>query len=240
MLETFLAAIVYAAPYASGLLIAIALTSIYTNFREARRAPYFRLRRGAAKRGRRWILVLLVGGVALVVTIRSRSTMTPPEFATLWSEPTPTPMPSPTPTPAPFDETLEPTPTPTTTLTPTETIEPSIAPLPDAVLEITEFSGDISPEGNPIDVGAAFPAGLPRVYCWFRYDNMTDGVVWSWMLFSGGAMIRNERGDWEAGESGVGYYYFSAQDGWALGDYEVRFYIGNRLADSATFTITGP
>ena len=271
MLETLLAAAVYAAPYVSGLLIVIAVISAYLNFRETRRAPYFRLRRAASIRGWRWSAVLVVSIVVLIVSLRARRVLPPPDMGAL--RPTPTPTLSPTATSAPPTATPEPSNTPappptatstpapatatptvataspseaaTPTATPTatstaETASPAITPLGEPSLAITDFSSGISPEGAPVGIGAEFPAGLQRIYCWFRYSGMTGDLTWQRMLFLNRIMIREEVGEWEADESGVGYYYFTAQNGWAPGQYEARFYIGDRLADSATFTITSP
>jgi hypothetical protein len=262
MLETLLAAAAYAAPYVSGLLIVIAVISAYLNFRETRRAPYFRLRRAASIRGWRWSAVLVVSIVVLAASLRARRALPPPDMGAL--RPTPTPTLSPTPTSAPPTPTPEPpTPTPeppTATSTPapatatptvataapseatppSETASPAITPLGEPSLAITDFSSGISPEGVPVGISTEFPAGLQRIYCWFRYSGMTGDLTWQRMLFLNRIMIREEVGEWEADESGVGYYYFTAQNGWAPGQYEARFYIGDRLADSATFTITSP
>jgi hypothetical protein len=252
MLEALLAVVVYVAPYVSGLLIVVALIGVYANFREARRAPYFRFRRAAGTRGWRWVLVLLVSIVVFVVSLRSRGSVSPPDFGAWRAVPTPTLLPTAAtvlatltpgggalPTPS-LTETLALS-APTTMPTPSvEMTQARITPLVDAVLEITDISSDVSPGGEPVNIGATFPAGLPRIYVWYRYDHMTDRVSWSRALFSDGVQIRSEVGEWEAGESGVGYYYFSAQDGWTPGQYEVQFTIGDQLADFATFTITGP
>ncbi len=263
MLETLLAAAAYAAPYVSGLLIVIAFISAYLNFRETRRAPYFRLRRAASIRGWRWSAVLVVSIVVLVVSLRVRRALPPPDMGALRSASAPTLSPTatsapPTATPAPPNSTTAPQPTVTDTpapptATPTEeptspseaastaeTASPAITPLGEPSLAITDFSSGISPEGAAVGFGAEFPAGLQRIYCWFRYSGMTGDLTWQRMLFLNRIMIREEVGEWEADESGVGYYYFTAQNGWAPGQYEARFYIGDRLADSATFTITSP
>lgn len=267
MLETLLAAAAYAAPYVSGLLIVIAFISAYLNFRETRRAPYFRLRRAASIRGWRWSAVLVVSITVLVVSLRARRALPPPDMGGLRSTPPPTLSPTatsapPTATPAPPNTPVPPptatdTPAPPTatppvataapseaaTPTATSTVEsasPAITPLGEPSLAITDFSSGISPEGSPVGIGAEFPAGLQRIYCWFRYSGMTGDLTWQRMLFLNRIMIREEVGEWEADESGVGYYFFTAQNGWAPGQYEARFYIGDRLADSATFTITSP
>jgi uncharacterized paraquat-inducible protein A len=90
MLEALLAVVVYVAPYVSGLLIVVALIGVYTNFREARRAPYFRFRRTAGTRGWRWVLVLLVSIIVFIVSLRSRGSVSPPDSGTWQAALTPT------------------------------------------------------------------------------------------------------------------------------------------------------
>jgi hypothetical protein len=198
----------------------------------------------------------------LIVSLRARRALPPPDMGALRPTPTPTLSPTatsapPTPTPEPPTTTAAPptatsTPAPATATPtvataapseatpPSETASPAITPLGEPSLAITDFSSGISPEGAPVGIGTEFPAGLQRIYCWFRYSGMTGDLTWQRMLFLNRIMIREEVGEWEADESGVGYYYFTAQNGWAPGQYEARFYIGDRLADSATFTITSP
>ena len=245
MLESLLASVASALPYVSGLLAVLALIGVIVNFRQARRAPYFRMRRAAAVRGWRWVLVLLVSAGVFIASLRLPRVVPPSDVDALPPVPTSTQPPIPTATIPPPPALPSPTPTPpppTATATPTPTSTPTesgVVPLPDATLEITAIATGISPSSLPISPGMEFPAGIQRVYYTFRYSNMTDGVLWTRTLLFNGAPIREESGAWEAGESGVGYYYFFSQDGWPPGQYEVRFTIGDRIADSAEYTITG-
>ncbi|HEC23383.1 MAG TPA: hypothetical protein ENI95_10765 [Chloroflexi bacterium] len=248
--------IVYIAPYLLGILWLISLIGAYVNFRQARRAPYFRLRRDASRRGWRWtlMLVLTTGGIGGAMT--ARQFVPPPEFnfrpSLLFASPTPAPTlalvlpptitPNPSLTPrSPFEgpPTITPTqPTPTTTPTPLiATVASSVTPPPDASLRITAISSGISADLRPVNTGTTFPAGTARIYFWLEFENMVDGVSWSQVLLLNGSVIRSESQEWDRGAEGSAYYWFGAQGGWPAGNYEVQFYVGDKLMATASFTI---
>lgn len=257
MPDNFLAMAVYAAPFVSALVLLTALIGIVTNFREARRAPYFRLRRAAARRGWRWVLVLLLSAVALGLSLAARTRFPTPDLGTLLMMPgSPSPAPSigvlPTsawvldPSITPKSPNLAPpTITPTQpTSTPTTppliaTIASSVTPSPNASLEIVATSSDISSGETPVEVGTDFPVGTRRIYYWLEFANMADGVSWSQVMLYNGSVIRSESDAWGWGEEGEAHYYFGAQEGWPEGAYEIRFYVGDQLLTSASYTVTG-
>lgn len=248
-----LSLVVYVAPFLLTVMALIALLGVISNFRRARRAPYYRIRRVASQNAWRWMLVAVLSAGAVVAAFQVRQFVPPVDLEELFP-------PSPTPTPTfsvaglptgtvdmtltPKDllggpPTITPTqPSPTPTLTPfIATIETSVTPPPDATLRITEISSGISPNLTPVNSGTTFPVGTARIYFWIEYSNMVNGMSWSRALLLNGTVVRTESEAWERGAEGVAYYWFDAQGGWPPGNYEIQFYLGDKLASSATYSI---
>jgi hypothetical protein len=246
--------LVYAIPYVLGVVMIAALLGAVTSFRRAQRAPYFRIRRDSSRAGWRWAAIFVVALAVTVGAIYARATLPPPDLQAILPAPlgpsssqTPGPLvasstpnlsltpknaleapPSITPT--------QPTPSATPTL-PIATIQSEVTPSPDASIRITDISSDISADLQPVNADTTFPVGLPRLYVWIEYASMADGVSWSRVLLLDGSVIRTESEEWVRGEEGSAYYYFDAQGGWPAGQYEIQFYIGDRLVESRTFSI---
>ncbi len=248
-----LSLIVYTLPYILGIVALIALVSSFSNFRRARRAPYFRIRRDAAQAAWRWVLVLLMCAGGLYGTLSIRRTLPPPNLDSLWpSPPTITPtfsilgMATPTldpnatpkepflgpPTITPTQPTATPTPTPFIT-----TLQSDVTPPADAKITITAIAGGMTTELTPVNTGTKFPVGTPKIYVFFEYINMADGLSWAPALLRNGAVVRTEPYLWEYGEKGTGYYQFPAQGGFPAGNYQIQFYIGEKLVAQGVFTI---
>ena len=250
-----LAILVYAAPWPLGALFIVSLVQVYTNLRRARQAPYFRIRRDSARRGWRWVIVLLATVGGMIGSLSARSIIPPPQgtLRTLFLAP-PSPFPTIAPPPSPSSTAaflqatqnpVEGSPTPALTpQTPAveaspfiSTINSPVTPSASAELAITGVSSGITADRTPVDLSTSFPAGLPRVYYWFEFDNITEGISWSQVLLLNGSVIRSESEEWNRGESGTAYLWFGAQGGWPVGTYEIQFYLGDRLMSSVSYTV---
>lgn len=248
-----ISAILSVLPIILGLIAVIALISAFTNFRRGRKAPYFRMRQQATRRAWRWSLILLLTAGGAFAALQSRQLVDPVELSSLLpSQDTATPT---------FSLLTLPTATVNTTLTPKSplegaptitptqgpptavptpyiaTIESAVTPPPDASLTVTEVSSGISAELTPVNSGQTFPVGTPRIYYWIEFENMVNGMSWSRALLLNGRVVRTESEAWERGESGTAYYWFDAQGGWPMGAYEVQFFIGDDLVDTATYEV---
>jgi hypothetical protein len=247
--------LVYTIPFAFGLLLIIALFNAQSNYRRSRRAPYFRIRQDSLAAFGRWLLVIIVAGVGIGGGLFARRFVPTPSLSAV-SLPTLEPLASSTPglniatiTPdanaatkdyLAIPPTITPTqPTPTASSTPfITTIESQITPLPNAAVTITAISSGLSNTLQPVNADTEFPAGIPRLYVWFEYSDMTNGISWSRAILWNGVVLRKESEAWELGESGKDrYYFFDSQNGWPSGSYEVQFYIGDKLASSVKFSI---
>lgn len=248
-----LSLVVYVIPYVLGIVLVMSLIGIYTHFRRARQAPYFRIRQDAARRGWRLVLLVLVLAAGIGGAITARRAIPPPDLATILpARPTPTPagnvnvIPTVTPDPDltpknPLEGPPTITPTqPTPTLAPTpviSTVESLVTPPFNAVLRITAISSEISASRTPANAGETFSAGIPRVYVWFEFSDMVNGISWSRVLLWNGEVVRSESEVWTYGAESTAYHWFEAQGGWPAGQYEIRFYLGDKLVSSETFEL---
>lgn len=245
------------------LILAVILAALcIPQFRKARRAPYYVLRRNALRRGTRFILAaaaLLAAGIilmiasprlAVVVTI---PTPFPTPTLTCTPAPTSTPRPTSTPTPVPpRGPTATPPPIPTSTpavLPPDTALTPlpSAVPAPqDARITLIALALDRDANGWPVNPGNEFPSGDHRVYLFFSWENMRNNIVTTFAWYKDGEFIdfcsdtwlwgTTEGRNW--GERGWTSYYCRLPGGWQAGRYEIRVFIETRLQGIAQFVIT--
>lgn len=246
--------IVYAAPF---ILIPLALFSVLMvvgNFRQARTAPYFRIRRSSTTAGWRWVLMVIVCGGGAAWSLASRGNYPPPDLASLLAGPTPGATPPPgeggTPTatsqisltpgsPLEGPPTITPIlPPGTQTVTPPfATIESEVTPPPDATLTITAVARDISASLAPVEPGDTFPAGITRLCVFFDYSNMVNGVSVSYVLSQAGTPVWTASEIWTRGTEGPGWYCFDRAAGFPGGNYQVQLYLGDQLEAQAALTL---
>lgn len=247
--------------------------------RQVRFARYYVLRERARRAGGRWLTIavisLVLGMVALylhcripsapsvplyTVTASVSEVLSPAPEALLSPSPTYTPrataIPSPTPLP-----TSTPIPTPTSTPTPVHplpetalTPKPGATPAPpDARITLLTFARD-QENGRPVDPGDTFPPGDHRVYLFFTYEGMRQGVVWTYGWYHEGRYLDGNTCLWGVveetcpqvfGEKGSTFLFFNPRavetgeypNGYVPGTYEVRVWIEDRFQGSLSFTI---
>jgi hypothetical protein len=234
-----------------GILLIASIIGLISNLRVYRKASYFTVRRDSARKVRRWFFVLIITIGGLVAGFWLRNIQLNDEGSqpgiTVPASPTAELLPAitidPSLTPKDLREappTITPTqPTPTQTATPAiATAETSIEVPEGASLTITAISSRITANLLPLDPGDSFAAGIPRIYFFFDYENLVQGVSWSQVLLYNGEVVRSqtETWTWDAVGKDV-YYYFETRGGWPAGSYEVQFYLGDQLAASETFTL---
>ncbi|MCB9453925.1 MAG: hypothetical protein H6672_21035 [Anaerolineaceae bacterium] len=167
-------------------------------------------------------------------------TMTPTHTLTPTSTATNTPTATQTPT-----HTL----TPTITVTPTATFEivlnltpvqSSKVPRQNAILHLTAAASGITPDGEPDQPGNVFPAGIPRVFLFFEYRDLDNGLAWSRILYREGVPVQGQSYLWSSGTAGSSYFFFGDQAGYPPGEYEVRLFLADEEVSRLTFTVRSP
>lgn len=140
-------------------------------------------------------------------------------------------------------------PTATITPTPTATFETALriaslpavrAPREDAVLRVMAAGEAASENGTPLNPRGIFPAGIRRIYFFFSYRNLDNGVEWSRILYRDGTPVQGSNFLWSLGEEGSSYFFFGNPDGYAPGTYRVELRLGTQVASEFEFSITEP
>lgn len=237
----------------AGILIGLLSAARYA--REARTSQFYFIREQArVKMSRVMIvvgfLVVVTSALAILVTVSNTFTRV------AQASPTPTPTLSPTMPPTPVataspTPVLSPTPKPTATPSPSPTIIPTIGtpsaaltpiagvktPSPDATFGEITLARGVTDDNKPKDPGTVFPAGIPQLYAFFDYRNLSDGVLWTWAWYREGKEIGSESSLWEWGSYGTAWIFLKPVGGYSRGEYEVRLYIGDELKQTASFTV---
>ena len=229
---------------------AIAIGLSIPQFHKARRAPYYVLRRDALKLATRWMAValamLVVAAIILFAAPRLVAVVSapsPPSTAT--SVPTLTLHPTRTPTPsAMLRASATPTRRPTATppVIPTST---SPVPTPEARIEFKALSTEVR-GGQPVDPGSVFPPGDHRVYVFFRYQGMQDGMETTVNWYKNGEEIDFCSDMWLWGQdedyafggtAGASLVFCKPPGGWEPGYCEVHILIKDQPQFIAEFEI---
>lgn len=104
------------------------------------------------------------------------------------------------------------------------------------------FAPGVSQAGMPTSVVTGLPAGTTRLYLFFDYNNMLDGMLYELRTTLDGipnATFGLAPATWSGGQQGLWYIGSTAQ-AWPNGTYEFTLFIeGVRIA-SAQITIGGP
>ncbi|MBN1976946.1 MAG: hypothetical protein JW918_06055 [Anaerolineae bacterium] len=212
-------------------------------FVKSRRAKYYGIRREALQQAMRWLLIMgvmqVVAILLLVVCPILQSSAPTPEATATPTEPPAETVPSPTTRPRP---TAAPTAVPTKTPSPT----PTATAEPEARITFRALSTDVS-GGRPVDPGDTFPPGDHRVYVFFRYEGMQNGLETAADWYKDGEAIDFCSDTWAWGQdedygfggaTGASLIYCRPPGGWEPGHYEIRFLIEERLQFIVEFAIT--
>lgn len=158
---------------------------------------------------------------AILPTSTPSSTSTPTGTGTASVTPPPTSTPTPT-----FDSVLRLTP-------PASTLQPR----PDSAIGITSASAALPADYQPVDPAESFPAGVTRIYFFFDFRSMDDGLTWTRILYREGVPVQGGAYTWTQGAEGAGFFFFGRDDGYPPGSYEVRVFLGSTEVSRFRFTI---
>lgn len=170
---------------------------------------------------------------------------------TATATPTPTNLPSATLTNT-ATTTSTATETPTATLTPSITltltptfeailnltpVQSSRQPRPSAALDLTAVAEGVTLDGRPDQPETTFPAGITRIFLFFSYRDLDNGLAWSRILYREGIPVQGQSYLWSGGETGSSFFFFGDQAGYLPGEYTVRLFLGDQEMSRLTFTI---
>lgn len=231
---------------------ALAILVGWRQIQEARKLPYFLLRRERILRGWRWLVFGVVLGIAaLVVRLFGQ------QIAYIIVPPTPSITPTPTITPTltitPTKTithtptvSLTPTITPTSTITPTPhlpeelvfLIRETVTPNPEALFSPIQVAERLDNLNRPLNPSISFDNPLEIIFGAFTYNNLEDGVRWTAIWRRAGEIVCIETQAWDGGTGGYGYTECDP-DRWLPGDYEIQMFLGETWLISNSFTVVG-
>ncbi|MCE7949450.1 MAG: hypothetical protein DYG88_18695 [Chloroflexi bacterium CFX4] len=158
-------------------------------------------------------------------------TFTPTLTPSFTATPSPTLTLSPTATPT-ETETPTPTSTPSPTLVSLEllsapTLESSVTPAAEARLAITAVGTRLTADGSAIaDAAQRLAPPFTRLYFTVRYVNLQSGVLWRRELLYNGVVVQQASYLWGLRAEGRANFFFGQAEGFPVGEYEIRLYLG--------------
>jgi hypothetical protein len=100
------------------------------------------------------------------------------------------------------------------------------------------FSTDISDDYDAVAASTRFGKGYFTLYATFDYEEMANGLSWSWVWRRNGEVIEGGNQSWLYGENGPGYVYFRPESGFDLGNYTLEVWVNGDLMAQSSFTVT--
>jgi hypothetical protein len=170
----------------------------------------------------------------VAATVTETPAITPTQTATPTASLTATPSP-----PKPPTSTPQATVTLTTTAeigapTPTRTATPTLGtPRSGAKLGSIIFARDMA-NNKPVGPATEFPAGTDRVYAFFEYTGMKNGLPWGHAWYLNGNEIIAEKTTWELGKQGTAWLFINIQ---RSGEYGLKLFVEDQLLQSGTFRV---
>jgi hypothetical protein len=102
------------------------------------------------------------------------------------------------------------------------------------------FAEGVDRNGNPINPGTTFRAGISELYAFFDYQGMQDGWEWSREWTIDGQVVTGTSDVWEAGESGELFWVsIISQDTLPTGEYGLTLSVLGEVVQEGTCTIAG-
>ncbi len=112
-------------------------------------------------------------------------------------------------------------------------VEPLVSLQDNTALGTLSFSTQISDQYEAINPGDLFAEGFYTLYATFAYDDMADGMSWSWLWRHNGDVVEGANELWKYGADGPGYIFFNPDEGFQFGKYTLEVWVnGEMLAQS--------
>lgn len=117
--------------------------------------------------------------------------------------------------------------------------QPTVELKADTNLTPLVFSTEIDSEFKAVNPKDVFSVGRYTLYATFDYDQMADGMVWSWVWRHEGEVIDGGNEMWAYGDDGPGYIYLNPEEGFRAGQYSLEVWVNGEMFHRSTVTMTG-
>lgn len=117
-------------------------------------------------------------------------------------------------------------------------LTPTVALIDTTQLGPLAFATTITDQYEPIGARRTFGEGFFTLYATFPYQDMSDGMVWSWVWRRNGEVIGGGHETWNYGEEGPGYIYLKPEAGFKPGEYSLEIWINGELLTQDSVNIS--
>jgi hypothetical protein len=100
------------------------------------------------------------------------------------------------------------------------------------------FSTQIDDQYEAVGARSTFGEGYYTLYATFAYEDMADGMEWSWVWRYNGQVVSGGNEIWAYGSEGPGYIYFGPESGFSEGNYSLSVFINDELVTESTIDIS--
>jgi hypothetical protein len=118
-----------------------------------------------------------------------------------------------------------------------DNFEPRAALQPTTSLGSIAFSTEVDSRYAAVDASRRFVEGRFTVYATFRYEDMVNGLAWSWVWRHNNEVVSGGNALWKDGPSGPGYIYYSPEGGFLPGEYSLDVWVNGELMTSANLLV---
>lgn len=118
-----------------------------------------------------------------------------------------------------------------------DTVEPTAELLPETTITPLVFSTEIDDDYKPSAPRRVFGEGFYTIYATFDYDEMVEGMAWSWIWRRNGDVVNGGNELWAYGDDGPGWIYYEPPEGFQPGDYTLEVWVNGELFQRAGLTI---
>lgn len=118
-----------------------------------------------------------------------------------------------------------------------DAVEPTAELRPETTITPLVFSTEIDDNYGPVAPRRVFGEGFFTIYATFDYDQMVEGMAWSWIWRRNGDLVNGGNELWAYGEDGPGWIYYEPPEGFQPGDYTLEVWVNGELFQRAGLTI---
>nr|HID15118.1 hypothetical protein [Anaerolineae bacterium] len=101
------------------------------------------------------------------------------------------------------------------------------------------FSDGVTADDRPTNPTYLLPSGITKVYAFFDYTRMRDGMAWNRAWYYEGEQVATGSGTWDMGPSGSAWVALSADEPLDPGTYRLELYVESALVAASNFTVAG-
>ncbi len=116
-------------------------------------------------------------------------------------------------------------------------VEPATPLKDNTALGTLSFSTEITDQYESVNPRSLFAEGFFTLYATFAYDDMADGMSWSWVWRHNGEVVEGDNELWQYGSNGPGYVYLNPEQGFQFGEYSLEVWVNGEMMAQSSVTM---